>query len=226
MRGDLEFGILMDSALLNPVVRRLISMILGLALGFATLIGSFTVAQRATPVPVACDPPTRPVTFIADLLKLPEPEITPTPIAAVPEGAELTDPAARSEATRLVEQLILCVNQGELLRSFSLYDDGYLRRIIDPAGVMTAEVAVEIAKSFATPKPVDADKVTVLDEVLSVRQLPDGDIVVVFATHKGELDEGDQPQVDLLVLRTVGSQLRIVDGLVDLDRDSIATPAP
>ncbi len=67
---------------------------------------------------------------------------------------------------------------------------------------------------------------TVLDEVLSVRQLPDGDIVVVFATHKGELDEGDQPQVDLLVLRTVGSQLRIVDGLVDLDRDSIATPAP
>jgi hypothetical protein len=49
---------------------------------------------------------------------------------------------------------------------------------------------------------------------------------VVFATHKGELDEGDQPQVDLLVLRTVGSQLRIVDGLVDLDRDSIATPAP
>ena len=174
---------------------------------------------------MACDPPARPVTFIADLLKLPEPEITPTPIAAVPEGVEVTDPAARSEATRLVEQLILCVNQGELLRSFSLYDDGYLRRImIRP--VMTAEVAVEIAKSFATPKPVDADKVTVLDEVLSVRQLPDGDIVVVFATHKGELDEGDQPQVDLLVLRTVGSQLRIVDGLVDLDRDSIATPAP
>jgi len=44
----------------------------------------------------------------------------------------ITDPTIRAEVERVVQSLILCVNQGELLRSFSLFDDEYLRRIIRP----------------------------------------------------------------------------------------------
>ena len=127
----------------------------------------------------------RPITFIADLLAAPKPDVTPTPVAGIPDGVEVTDPQVRAEAERVVESLIICVNQGELLRSFSLFDDEYLRRIIDPEGVMEAEVAIELAKSIATPVAVAPEDMTTLDAILLVRQQPDGAVTVVFRTKGG-----------------------------------------
>ena len=170
-------------------------------------------AQEATPSPVACDLTPQPVTFIADLNSTPRPEITPTPLTDVPDGTEVTDPETRAQVIRVVETLTLCVNQGEVLRAFSLFDPLYLRSVIDPDAAMEAEVAIELGESFATPEVVAEEDLTVLEEVLSVRQLADGVVVVIFRTHVGS----DNSQIDLFALRHVDGRWLIVDGLADVD---------
>jgi len=182
------------------------------------------LAQEATPTPAACDMEPRPITFIADLLAVPKPDVTPTPVAGIPDGVEVTDPQVRVDAQRVVESLIICVNQGDLLRSFSLFDDEYLRRIIDPEGAMEAEVAVELAKSIATPVAVAPEDMTTLDAILLVRQQSDGAVTVVFRTKGGPDREPDETQVDLFVLRHENDRWLIVDGLTDLDPQSVPTP--
>ena len=181
-------------------------------------------AQEATPAPAACDMQPRPITFIADLLAAPKPEVTPTPVAGIPDGAEVTDPVVKAEVERVVQSLIICVNQGDLLRSFSLFDDEYLRRIIDPEGIMKADVAIELAKSIATPVNVAPDDMTTLDAVLLVRQLPDGAVTIVFRTKGGPDRDPEDTQVDLFVLRKASDQWLIVDGLTDIDPNSLPTP--
>jgi hypothetical protein len=189
------------------------------------MIATGTVsAQEATPIPAACDMEPRPITFIADLLAAPRPDVTPTPVAGVPEGTDVTDPTIRAEVERVVQSLILCVNQGELLRSFSLFDDEYLRRIIDPEGIMGAEVAIELAKSIATPESVAPEDMTTLDTILLVRQQPDGTVTVVFQTRGGPDRDPDETQIDLFVLRKASDRWLIVDGLTDLDPQSLPTP--
>lgn len=181
-------------------------------------------AQEATPTPAACDMEPRPITFIADLLAVPKPDVTPTPVAGIPDGVEVTDPQVRVDAQRVVESLIICVNQGDLLRSFSLFDDEYLRRIIDPEGAMEAEVAIELAKSIATPVAVAPEDMTTLDAILLVRQQSDGAVTVVFRTKGGPDRDPDETQVDLFVLRHENDRWLIVDGLTDLDPQSVPTP--
>jgi hypothetical protein len=182
------------------------------------------LAQDATPEPVVCDLPARPITFIADLLAAPKPETSPTPVAEIPDGTDVTNSVVRDEVSGLVKTLITCVNQGELLRSFSLFDDEYLRRLIDPDGLMSAEVAIEIAKSMATPSAADPEDVTVLDEILLIRDSGDGSVVVVFRTRGGPDRDQDETQVDLYVLRKSGDEWRIIDGLADLDPEAIPIP--
>jgi hypothetical protein len=58
-----------------------------------------------------------------------------------------------------------------------------------------------------------------------VRELPDGTVAVVFRTRGGLNRDPDQSQVDLFVLRKDGERWLIVDGLTDLDPESIPTPA-
>ena len=181
-------------------------------------------AQEATPTPAACDMEPRPITFIADLLAVPKPDVTPTPVAGIPDVVEVTDPQVRVDAQRVVESLIICVNQGDLLRSFSLFDDEYLRRIIDPEGAMEAEVAIELAKSIATPVAVAPEDMTTLDAILLVRQQSDGAVTVVFRTKGGPDRDPDETQVDLFVLRHENDRWLIVDGLTDLDPQSVPTP--
>jgi hypothetical protein len=223
MEAKREFGTL-ALKLMTHLTGRAIILVAMLAIGSHLLAAGGAGAQDATPVPLACDLEPRPVTFIVDLLMLPEPEITPTPIAEVPGGREIIEPVERAAVIRIVEQLILCVNQGEFLRSFALYDDAYLRRIIDPAGVMTEEVATEIGKSFDSADPVEPAEATVLEEVLSVRELPDGSVAVIFRTSGGTDREADESQIDLFVLARGDDRWRIVDGAVDIDGDAL-TPA-
>lgn len=210
-----------DTLDLNRVLVRIVCALVVLASG-APLPMLSAAAQESTPEHVtACDVPARPITFIADLLAAPGPETTPTPVAEVPEGKEIVDPVVRTEITNLIETLIACVNQGELLRSFSLFDDEYLRRLIDPEGLMRAEVAIELAKSMATPAAVEPGEVTTLDEILTIRELADGSVIVVFQTVGGPDRDPDETQVDLFVLRAIDEDWKIVDGLADLDPSSI-----
>ncbi len=182
------------------------------------------VAQEATPAPATCDVEPRPITFLADLLAAPKPEVTPTPVAGVPDGTDVTDPVVRAEVEKVVQTLIICVNQGEILRAFSLYDDEFVRRLIDPDGIMGSEIAIEVGKSLAKTVPADPEDVTTLDEIVLVRALPDGTVAVVFRTHGGPDRDKDYSQIDLFVLRKVNDRWLIIDGLTDLDPESLPTP--
>jgi hypothetical protein len=225
MKSKPEFGIL-PLMQLNLSLRRAMALLIALlAIGLQLIPAGIARAQDATPVPLACDLEPRPVTFIVDLLMLPEPDVTPTPIEHLPDGTGVTDQAVRADVVRVVEQLILCVNQGEFLRSFALYDDVYLRRLIDPAGVMTEEVAVELGKSFDSAEPVDPAEATVLEEVLSVRQLADGTMAVVFRTSGETNRDAGEPQIDLFVLKRAEDRWLIVDGAVDIDADELTPGA-
>ena len=195
------------------------------ALAFvAGLNGSSVVAQEATPTPVSCSVEPRPTTFIADLLAQPEPDITPEPLTGLPEGTDDVDEASRIATIAVVEELIACVNQGELLRAFALYDDDYLRRLIDPEGLMSESIAVELGKSFATPEARKESERTVVERVVLVRTLADGSVAVVFETRGGVDRDEDDLQLDMLILREIDDRWRIVDGLADLDPDSISAP--
>jgi hypothetical protein len=189
------------------------------------ILTTSAIAQEATPAPVACDVEPRPVTFLADILAAPKPEVTPTPVAGIPEGTDVTDPVVRAEIEKVVQTLIICVNQGEILRAFSLYDDEFVRRLIDPDGIMGSEIAIEVGKSLAKTVPADAEDVTTLDEIILVRALPDGTVAVVFRTHGGPDREQDDSQIDLFVLRNVDTRWLIIDGLTDLDPQSLPTPS-
>ena len=220
MRAHLEIDTLLRHPLLFQIVRASLAVVI-IQLASARTLLSPAFAQEATPVPVTCDVEPRPVTFIADLLAAPQPEVTPTPVAGIPEGTEVTDNAVRAEIVATVETLIACVNQGEVLRAFALFDDEYLRRLIDPEGLMSADVAIELARSMATPEAVENDEETTLEEILLVRRVDDGTIVVVFRTRGGPDRDPEDTQIDLFVLRQDDGGWTIVDGLSDIDPDSV-----
>jgi hypothetical protein len=221
MRANPEIDILQPNRQIQRIAGTLALTMLGSLVSVLPVLG-----QEATPATVeTCNVPARPITFIADLTAVPKPETTPTPIAGVPDGTEVSDPEVRSDVVAVVETLIVCVNQGELLRSFSLFDDEYLRRLIDPDGLMRADVAVELAKSMATPDALNPDDVTVLDEVLTIRQLDDDTVLVVFRTLGGPDRDADDAQIDLFVLRKIDDQWLIVDGVTNLDPESLTPSA-
>src|SRR5688572_27471536 len=117
MRANPEIDTLRQNRRIPRITCTLVLALLG-----ATIALLPASAQEATPAPITCDVPPRPVTFIADLIAAPEPELTQTPVSDVPDGTDVTDPQVRSEVVSVVETLIVCVNQGDLLRSFSLFD--------------------------------------------------------------------------------------------------------
>jgi hypothetical protein len=187
-----------------------------LAVSVITIAGVNPVlGQVGTPEPVACDEPARPVSFIADLNASLRDETTPTPITDVPDGTEVTDQELRAEVTAVIEELTACVNSGEILRAFSLLDDQYVRKLIDPDAVMEPEVALDLGATLATPQPATADEMFVLEEILSIRQTADGAVVVIFRIRVG-LEESE---VDLYALRKVDLRWLIVDGVTDVEFD-------
>lgn len=181
--------------------------------------GAGTVsAQDATPAPAVCDVEPQGADFLVELIAQPAPNATPEPMSGLPDGTDNVDSDTRAAVIAVLEELTACVNAGELLRAFALFDDAYLRRVIDPEGLMTDNVALELGQSFATPSTVGEDDTQSVEEVLLVRELADGSIAIVFRSRVGE---GDQSQIDLLVMSEIDGEWLIVDGLTDLDPEQI-----
>ena len=175
-------------------------------------------AQDATPAPVVCEVEPRPADFLVDMIHQPAPETTPDPLKGVPVGSDQVDPETRADVIAVLQELTACVNAGEVSRAFSLFDDAYIRRLVDPEGLMTDAVALELGQSLATPSAVGEEDRQTVDEILLVRQLADGSIAIVFRSRIGEVDES---QIDLLVMREIDGRWLIVDGLTDLDPDDL-----
>jgi hypothetical protein len=205
-----------------------------LATGFA-LIGllalipaNVVLAQDGTPAasPEAsqCTIESRPIDFLVSIVEAPNPDITPTPITAVPTGTEV-DPATHEAVLTVVYTLTACVNGGDYLRAFALFDDAYLRRIIDPEGLMGADIAFELGKQFEAIHPSDEDDLTRIVRVVSVAGQSDGSVVVVVETSGGVDREQNDSQIDLFVLRQLESGWRIIDGASNLTlMDDLGTP--
>jgi len=171
--------------------------------------------------PAGCDVPPRPMSFLETLVDAPEPDVTPAPIRGVPDGPSV-DPATRTEVAEVVATLIACTNAGDLLRAFALYEDGYLRRLYDQDGVMSAEIAHELVVSFATPEPVSSDRRWVLVGLPVSRLMDDGRVAVVIETNGGAEDEDEDTELGLLVLsRAADGRWLVVDGRAGLDRDEL-----
>jgi hypothetical protein len=168
-------------------------------------------AQSGTPVAATCEGDPRPMDFLVTIVAAPKPEISPTAIAAIPTG-EPVDDETRTAVVRVVETLTACVNAGDYLRAFALFDDEYLRRIIDPDSLMSGDVAFELGKSLATPSSTSDEAPQVSIAITSVQQLADGTVTVVFTTTD---DTGDST-TDLYVLAKRDTGWRIVDGARDL----------
>jgi hypothetical protein len=168
-------------------------------------------AQDASPTaaPAACDIEPRPVDFLIAIVQAPDPETTPTPIDAVPTGTPVDD-ATRAAVTGIINTLTICVNQGDYLRAFALFDDAYLRRIIDPEGLMSEDVAFELGKSLATPSSSAEIPAGVTVQILSVNALADGSVAVAFQTIDPSSD--DEPAIDLYVLDNRDGKWVIIDG--------------
>jgi len=168
-------------------------------------------ASVGTPVPATCAGDPRPMDFLVTIVAAPKPETSPTAIAAIPTGSPVDDETRRA-VVQVVETLTACVNAGDYLRAFALFDGEYLRRIIDPDSLMSGDVAFELGKSLATPSSTSDEAPQVSIAITSVQQLADGTVVVVFTTTD---DTGDST-IDLYVLTKREAGWRIVDGARDV----------
>ncbi|HRA46851.1 MAG TPA: hypothetical protein PK819_02145 [Thermomicrobiales bacterium] len=196
------------------------------ALIVAIIMCQPTLAQMATPAAtptvVTCSIEPRPIDFIVPLLETETPQTTPTPLAALP-GGTAADAETTAAVLAVVEELTACVNAGDYLRAFALYDDAYLRRLIDPEGLMDPAVAIEIGKSLANVTPSNEDDITQITHIVAATVLPDGTVALAVETMGGVDREQDDTQVDLFVLAQISGSWRIVDSAADIDV-TLATP--
>jgi hypothetical protein len=101
------------------------------------------------------------------------PDASPVPVrtpGTVPNG-EPADAETVAAVTAVVRGLVGCYNAGELLRSYGLYTDAYLRRLFLRQGGFTQPAY----DGLATPEPAadPADRTAIL-AIEGVRVFPDG----------------------------------------------------
>lgn len=157
----------------------------------------------------------RPVGSIGDLFATPpsgEPYVAPT---AVPEGTA-PDEETVTEVTAVVRQLIACSNSGEVLRALTIFDDAYLRRVVDSSGELDRETAIELINTLATPVAIEAEHLVVLIGIRNIVQLADGTVAVVLETDGGQPDPPGT-DVDLFIFKKNGDRWLIVDAVNDID---------
>lgn len=203
-----------------------------LAISLVTLLAILHItpafAQESTPSasPEAsqCTIEPRPVDFLVGIVTAEHPATTPTPITTVPTGPDVDD-ATRDAVLTVVYTLTACVNAGDYLRAFALFDDGYLRRIIDPDGLMGEDVAYELGKQFEPVHPSAEDDLTRIVRVVSVAAQADGAVSVAVETSGGVDRDQDDSQIDVFVLRQIDGTWKIIDGASDLSMpEAAATP--
>ncbi|MCC6790977.1 MAG: hypothetical protein IT336_04780 [Thermomicrobiales bacterium] len=190
------------------------------AIGLSLLLAMPVSAQDATEsgevIPGSeCMTPALPVTFLGELVATPastEPYVMPT---AAPTGETPDDETvAQIEAT--IRQFISCSNAGDVLRALALFDDDYLRRVVDPTGELDPATANELVESFATPIALTEDQLVVFLGIRTMVQLPDGKVAVVLETDGGQPNPEGTDE-DLFIFERVGEQWIIVDAVNDID---------
>ena len=205
----------------------LIALLAALAFGTTARAQDLASSPAASPVvtsdPSSCTVEPRPLSFLATIADSPRPDQTPAPVEAVPDGVPV-DESTRAEVTATVTMLIACVNAGDLLRAFALYEDAYLARLIDPEEALSAEIAGEIVVSFATPVVVPIEDRTSLIGLPLIRLMDDGRVAVVTETTGGVEDDDEDSELGLLILaRGADGRWLIVDGRTELSRDEVST---
>ncbi|MFT4037227.1 MAG: hypothetical protein QM692_03530 [Thermomicrobiales bacterium] len=147
-----------------------------IALALTCITGRTGTAEDASPAPaspvsvVACAAPPRSFASITSVLE----ETPPATPAATTGGhtVEVGEPASvaeRAEIGAVVTEWLACQNDGELLRSWALFSDAYLHRLLSRQGAFPESVYDD----WATPQPADEATATLL-EITGERRLDDG----------------------------------------------------
>lgn len=168
-----------------------------------------------------CAAVARPFSFFGMLVSTPpssDPHVAPT---SAPAGAP-ADPATAEAVTSAMMQVLACTNTGEVLRAFSLFDDAYLRRIIDPSGKLTPEIANAFAASLATPTAVDEGLDVRLVKIHAITVGDDG-LVAVVVESDGGVNDRKGTETDLFLFKKVGDAWLVDDAVPDIDQ---VTPTP
>jgi hypothetical protein len=188
------------------------------ALGLALILASPIAAQETAGeiIPGSeCTTEARPFTFLGDIVATPaatDEYVAPT---GVPEG-DTPDDATIAEIEATVRQFIACSNSGNVFRAFTLFDDDYLRRAIDPTGDLDPDTANELTESLATPIALEEEQMVVFLGIREMVQLPDGTVAVVLETDGGQPNP-DGTDVDLFVFEKIDGSWIIVDAVNDID---------
>lgn len=176
----------------------------------ALLLGLFTLVTTAlpiraeatpSPVPAGCAVEHRSVAAIAEAAGTgDEASDLPDPVSyRAPDGVP-ADAQTSERVAALVNDLIGCVNAGDIVGFLSLFTDGFLRRHF--ASDIAAD-ALDVA-----PTPLPADERLSLIELRDITVLPDGRIFVLVL-----LDQGERAAPEL----TSGLMLRDIDGALRID---------
>jgi hypothetical protein len=145
-----------------------------LALAAALLAGGAS-AGDATPTPDAPPPELCQVTApslaqLNAIVATPPAEPGGTPAVDVIPSGTPADVATLAGITATLRELVGCYNAGELLRSYGLYTEDYLRRLFYRQGAFT-QAAYD---GLATPEPAPVDKRVQILAIENPRLLPDG----------------------------------------------------
>ena len=212
--------------------RRIVPLLLA---ALIALVASPRVgAQEATPVATpAATPPAGPDApaaaecriaprSLASFQGLATPAATPAapPVlgaAGLPTGTP-ADPETAAAIAAAARELIACVNAGDFLRAFALFNDAYLRSTTGPE-VMSQQ----LYDLFATPAPRTPERQIILVAVRDPRLLPDGragalvTVIDPTTTTQGEM-------TSFLIFVRSGDRW-LLDGSIE-DLPSAATPTP
>jgi hypothetical protein len=132
-------------------------------------------AQQATPptgevIPASeCQVEARDFTSLREMIGTPTAGATPSVSQAEQPQGEEADQATIDAVTATYRELVACVNAGDFLRVYSLYSEGYVRRLLQ-------EGRLDLASLEATPVPLEEQQQTALIGVADVRRL-EGDYV-------------------------------------------------
>lgn len=133
---------------------------------------------------------------------------TPIAMPEPPSGGSPADADTARAVEQTVDELVACLNAGELSRVLALYTDSYVLRVY--GGVFD----VESLTRAATPVPLPKDQQAKLISVKDVRILDDGRVSAIAQINDAS---------SLVAFKDSGDQY-LVDSVFPLDPD--ATPLP
>ncbi|MGH2533435.1 MAG: hypothetical protein ACRDJW_14140 [Thermomicrobiales bacterium] len=180
------------------------------------------------PAPASCQIAPRAVAEMQSLVATPAASPTAEVAVATPDPAEGT-PANAATVEAIVAaytESIACQNAGSFARTYALYTDDFVRRILGGASAQLGVDPALVAVVVGTPTTVPPMEWTAIVARGAVQLLPDGRASAVFVTvtvREAGSSDATRPRVVLFVQED-GRWL--IDGTVDPSMEAMPEASP